>query len=277
MLTKNSLTVYPELHRIISRGASFIYLQPHPALKKFISNYTITFPSEDMLSEDYTVIPHGCSTLVFGCDQTGIDAVLLGPATQPVTVGDRARTFDLVFIVEFQPAGLYQFTGIPQKELADRQLPFSVVHPQLHRVIQQLLETSDNLFNFISSIDQLLLINMKNEYPQALATAAAAVLKSQGTLSIKQLANQTFYSERQLNRLANQHLGMSVKSFSRLVRVNKAVTLLENPYNSLTTIYRQTGYYDLPHFIHDFKATCALTPEEYRKKMSDFYSQIAKF
>lgn len=277
MLTKNSLTVYPVTTRIISRGADFVYLRPHPALQKFISNYTLTFPSEDMLSEDYTVIPHGCSTLVFGCDATGISSFLLGPATQPVAVGHRAQTFDLIFIVEFQPAGLYQFTGIPQKELADQQFPFSLINSQLHRLIQQLLETSESLSSFIASIDQLLLINLKNEAPEALTAATSLVVKNQGKLSVKQISDQTFYSERQLNRVATRHLGMSVKSFSRLVRINKAVTLLENTRNSLSTVYRQSGYYDLPHFIHDFKTTCDLTPQEYRKKMSDFYSQIAKF
>jgi AraC-like DNA-binding protein len=70
---------------------------------------------------------------------------------------------------------------------------------------------------------------------------------------------------------------MSAKSLSRLVRVNKAIRLLRNPHNSITFSGEYTGFYDLPHFVHDFKSVCGLTPQEYRNNMSDFYSEIAKF
>ncbi len=38
-----------------------------------------------------------------------------------------------------------------------------------------------------------------------------------------------------------------------------------------------TGFYDMPHFIHEFKSICGITPQKYQDNMSDFYSEIAKF
>lgn len=74
-----------------------------------------------------------------------------------------------------------------------------------------------------------------------------------------------------------QYLGMNTKTFSRMIRINKAIRLMQNPKRNITGISYETGFYDLPHFIHDFKSVCGMTPQEYRSNMSDFYSEIAKF
>ncbi|WP_302417647.1 helix-turn-helix domain-containing protein, partial [Blautia marasmi] len=80
-----------------------------------------------------------------------------------------------------------------------------------------------------------------------------------------------------LNRLFNVHLGISMKSFSRLVRINKSFQLLNEKSNSLASICEKLGYYDVSHFVKDFKLVCNITPQQYRTNMSDFYNEIAKF
>jgi AraC-like DNA-binding protein len=98
-----------------------------------------------------------------------------------------------------------------------------------------------------------------------------------GNIRNKELSNVSNYSERHLNRIFDQYMGMNIKSFSRLVRINKAIQFLHNHQNSITATGSFAGFYDLSHFIHDFKSTCDMTPQEYIKNMSDFYSEIAKF
>ena len=70
---------------------------------------------------------------------------------------------------------------------------------------------------------------------------------------------------------------MSSKTFSRLVRVNRTIRLLNQPDGELTKVYEAAGYYDFSHFNRDFKRITGNTPQAYRRKMSDFYSEIAKF
>lgn len=93
----------------------------------------------------------------------------------------------------------------------------------------------------------------------------------------KELAASVYYSERHLNRIFQNYIGMNTKTFSRLVRLNKAIRLMQNTQYQMTDTSCETGFYDLPHFIHDFKSVCGLTPQEYRNRMSDFYNEIAKF
>ena len=63
MITKDDLRFYREPHRVLEKGEDYMYLLPHPALRDWISNYTVTFPGSDMISNHYTVIPHGLSLI----------------------------------------------------------------------------------------------------------------------------------------------------------------------------------------------------------------------
>ncbi len=278
MLTKESILNYTNYSRVLIRGVDFIYIQPHLELKNFISNYTITFPSNSMMSENYSILPHGSATLVLSCSDSHIHGKLFGPITKPSYVGKSGNNFKLLFIVEFQPAGYYAFSGMPQKEITDCVIDFENVNPTMNRLMANELEISLNIHNLITKIDRLFLAHLKGTfYRQEFSQANNLIINSGGCLSVKELSHNVFYSERHLGRLFDEYLGVSIKSFSRLVRVNKSIWLLQQHNYGLTQVFMETGFYDMPHFIHDFKAICGITPQAYRDNMSDFYSEIAKF
>ncbi len=278
MLTKDSIKNYMNFNRVLYRGVDFIYIQPHSELRNFISNYTITFPSDGMMSDNYAVVPHGSATLVLSCSNSKIQGNLFGPITKPSYVGKSANNFKLLFIVEFQPAGYYAFSGMPQKEITDCIIDFEDVNPALNRLIVNELETSLSIHNLIAKIDRLFLAHLKGSfYRQEFSQANHLILTSGGILSVKELSHTVFFSERHLGRLFDEYMGVGMKSFSRLVRVNKSIRLLRRHDYSLTQVFMETGFYDTPHFINDFKAICGITPQAYRDNMSDFYSEIAKF
>lgn len=256
----------------------FMYLLPHPALRNWISNYTITFPCKGMMSDQYAVIPHGSATLVFTCDKSRISGNLFGPITRPACVGMEANLFDLLFIVEFQPAGYYAFSGMPQKELTNSVISFENINPGLQRLVEERLETASDIESFIAEMDRLFLAHLKTAFYQPeFCLANQMITDSSGLVSVKDISQNVFYSERHLGRIFDKYMGLNIKSFCRIVRVNKALRLLQRPSLSIMQVCLQTGFYDMPHFIHDFKTICGITPQEYRNNMSDFYSEIAKF
>lgn len=278
MLTKESILNYPNNSRVLIRGVDFIYVQPHLELKNFISNYTITFPSKDMMSDNYAIVPHGSATLVHSCTSKNIYGTLFGPITKPTYVGKLGNNFSLLFIVEFQPAGYYAFSGMPQKEITDRVIDFEDVNPSMNRLMANELETSLSIHNLITKIDRLFLAHLKGAFfRQEFSQVNNMIIRSGGTLSVKELSHNVFLSERHLGRLFDEYMGMGVKAFSRLVRVNMSIKLLQRHHYSLLQVSMEAGFYDMPHFINDFKAICGITPQEYRNKMSDYYSEIAKF
>lgn len=277
MINRRGIPAYRNRQRIIFGNDDCLYIKPHLALQPYISNYTLTFPTKASISEQYTVIPHGCGTLIFGVNDQQIDSQIFGPATKAARVGDQATSFDQLFIVEFQPAGLHAFLGFNQHELMDQLFPLELVYAQLNQEMLALLETVESVQELLLGVDQLFLRAILKTCPPELTTSTKMIVNRMGNVSLKQLSEEAFYSERHLTRLFNEYLGMSTKTFSRLVRINQALRLLNNPANGITQVHEATGYYDVSHFNRDFKQITGKTPQLYRKKMSDFYSEIAKF
>lgn len=277
MIAKKDIQAFNETNLILLRECDFVYLLPHHALQDYISNYTVTFPSKQCIPDHYTVIPHGSATLVFSHDKRGFHSNLFGPLTKPCMVGHLANPCNMLLIIEFQPAGLFAFTGVSQKELTNRTIPFEIINSTLHKRILEVLEDINDLNQLIGRLNKCLFEHLHTACPDAFQMAMRMILQHNGIISYKELSAIVHYSARHLNRMFEYYLGMSAKTFSRLIRINKAIRLIQNPQCSMTYASCETGFYDLPHLIHDFKSICGITPQEYRNNMSDFYIEIAKF
>lgn len=276
MINKNSLLQIPENREVLMQGEGFAYLRPCEKLINFISNYTITFPDVLYMSDDYTILPHGSVTIVFFYYHTELQSFLFGPTTKPIKVGNLANKCDYIFIIEFQPGGFSPFQKLKQNELADEILPFSMIDNAMDYAMRNIIEVSSSIEELLTNIEHTLLQSMQYLYPQKLSIAVANIIEKEGILTSSEISQDVYYTSRHLNRLFNVYLGMSMKSFSRLVRVNKALQLLNN-HHSVSHICEHLGYYDVSHFVKDFKIVCHLTPQAYRNRMSDFYNEIAKF
>ncbi|EQG75911.1 bacterial regulatory helix-turn-helix s, AraC family protein [Clostridioides difficile DA00165] len=276
MLKKESIHFINKNRSLIVCEDNFVYLLPCIQLRNWISNFTISFPNQTIISDNYTIIPHGSVTLVFFYDATGLHSLLFGPTTKPKTVGNIANRCDIILIIEFQPAGFFPLIGIQQSELIDKVVPFSIINTSLDLEIKKIFNESLSIDKLILKLEELLISNIKIEYSYEFILAIQLIIQNSGNISSQEIS-KVFYSSRHLNRLFNQYLGLSMKSFSRLVRINKSIKLLNNNKTSLMSICNELGFYDIPHFIKDFKIVCGITPQKYRANMSDFYSEIAKF
>ncbi|EGT4827634.1 helix-turn-helix transcriptional regulator [Clostridioides difficile] len=276
-MKKESIHFINKNRSLIVCEDNFVYLLPCIQLRNWISNFTISFPNQTIISDNYTIIPHGSVTLVFFYDATGLHSLLFGPTTKPKTVGNIANRCDVILIIEFQPAGFFPLIGIQQSELIDKVVPFSIINTSLDLEIKKIFNESLSIDKLILKLEELLISNIKIEYSYEFILAIQLIIQNSGNISSQEISKKVFYSSRHLNRLFNQYLGLSMKSFSRLVRINKSIKLLNNNKTSLMSICNELGFYDIPHFIKDFKIVCGITPQKYRANMSDFYSEIAKF
>lgn len=277
MLNQDKTDFTVKTNPTLLAGENFAYYAPCAKLSPLISNYTVTFPGKHLLPDDYTIVPHGSATLVFTYDGREIKSQLFGPLSRPCHVGKNANECAFIFIIEFQPAGLYAFTGIRQKDLIDQIVSFDLTDPALDNALKKVILISERASELLSQVEHLLLEKRKNAYPTELNSAIHLIIEHCGGISPTEISDAICYSERQLNRLFNQYLGFNMKHFSRIVRINQSIHLLNNTQNSLSYVSDMAGFYDLSHFIKDFKAVTGINPREYRRNMSDFYSEIAKF
>lgn len=277
MIKKSSFIFRSKNREILIQEENFAYLLPCEELRSLISNFTITFPNKEIISDDYTIMPHGSVTLVFFYHNTKLHSFLFGPTTRPIKVGNIANQCDIIFIIEFQPAGFFPFKKTNQNELIDRIVPLSFIDHSMDTAMRNIFTVSLSVDELLLGFEKKLLQSILFQYPKELALAIKAIIHMEGVITSSEISKKIFYCPRHLNRLFNLYIGMSMKSFSRLVRINKSFQLLNEKKNTLAIICEKLGYYDVSHFVKDFKTMCNITPQEYRTNMSDYYSEIAKF
>ncbi|SJZ50124.1 helix-turn-helix domain-containing protein [Anaerorhabdus furcosa] len=277
MINQTSLKQALKHREVLQYEEDYAYLYPCDELKPYISNITITFPTIEMISNSYTVLPHGSVTVVLFHYKNESYSFLFGPSTKPQCVGQLANQCDVIFIIEFQPAGFYSFSNLRQNELKDKIIPFEYIDSTLNKKLCDIFISSLTVKELLSRMEETLKKHLLFEYPNELKEVIKQIIEMKGMVNVDYLSHHSYYSSRHLNRLFNQYLGISMKSFSRIVKMNKAIQLLNEKDNSLFTICEQLNYYDVSHFVREFKLVCKLSPQQYRENMSDFYNEITKY
>lgn len=84
--------------------------------------------------------------------------------------------------------------------------------------------------------------------------------------SVEQLCRQVFMSHSQLHRKLEALTNCSPNKFIKLVRLQKAKTLLANPAQPIGTIALECGYIDPGYFARVFKQEYGVTPQEWRTR-----------
>jgi AraC-like DNA-binding protein len=86
--------------------------------------------------------------------------------------------------------------------------------------------------------------------------------------SVSEVASDLRISERHLRRVFLETVGMSPKTFARLMRFSRATDLArESSHASWASIAAAAGYYDQAHLIEDFHVFAGATPEAFRREL----------
>lgn len=91
------------------------------------------------------------------------------------------------------------------------------------------------------------------------ARYASSLIQNGKTLP--EVQQQMNLSERSLERLSKQYIGMSPKLYARIIRFQSSLAILrQSPSLNLSTVAHQSSYFDQSHFIRDFKAFTGCSP-----------------
>ncbi|HXK49917.1 MAG TPA: helix-turn-helix domain-containing protein [Clostridiales bacterium] len=91
--------------------------------------------------------------------------------------------------------------------------------------------------------------------------------------SISGLAKRFSLSQSSLEKLFNAYIGISAKSYMKIIRLNKSVKYYKNRskhYPNLTATGAEAEFYDQSHFIKDFKQMSGITPGQYFRENNFF-------
>lgn len=172
--------------------------------------------------------------------------------------------------VRFLPGMAFPFVGEPLAALASGELtPGEALRRlELEALHERLLETPD-LAGRIGLLESYLLERLRRHAAPRVPALTASLdwlQRHQGQANIATLVAELPFGQRRLERLFQQHVGLSPKRYVRLLRVARSRELIKQggARLSLTDTAFAAGYFDQAHFIHDFKAVTGLTPGGYR-------------
>lgn len=245
---------------------------PNALLMKYVLYYNVVFPKPNMFKEYYTLMPNACGTLSISYNGNDVSAELWGASTTPNLIGCEPNQYQVMLLIQLSAYGLYQLTNYHQAEFADKRISLKDVDKKLCALLCQSFETANNITELFYMCDRILYHHMEhNVVSNALITATNTISDSHGQILVSELARIVGYSDRQLNRLFLKQIGMIVKRYTRISRLNYVLKHIQQSPCSLATLAQRAGYFDQTHFNKDFRAICGVSPKMYIEKMSDFY------
>jgi AraC family transcriptional regulator len=84
-------------------------------------------------------------------------------------------------------------------------------------------------------------------------------------VSLTELSNELKLHPVTISKSFPKHFHCTLGEYSRRIKVDKAISLINHSNRSLTEIAVECGFFDQSHFIKTFKDVTAFTPKEYKR------------
>ncbi|SEM58027.1 transcriptional regulator, AraC family [Chitinophaga rupis] len=119
-------------------------------------------------------------------------------------------------------------------------------------------------------IDKLLSSRKNQEKIMLVEALCNSICQNGESFDIERLAAESGFSERYIQKLFLNYVGISPKSFFSVQRFNKSLRLVRSANMSLTNIAYECGYYDQAHFIREFRSYTGITPSQLSAHIIDY-------
>jgi AraC-like DNA-binding protein len=228
----------------------YIELEPTAALRPWVECFWTR--NDEAPSDVQRVLPDGCADLVFDL-RKGSSAVV-GTMTKPLLLPPHG-SFEF-FGVRFRPGRAAAFLRIPLAEITDARVPLGEIWRSwsdglLERPVSELIIT----------IESELLRRLDPERDRRVDAAIARMVV--GHVRIDELAREIGISRQHLARQFLHHVGVSPKTFARVMRFRRLADSLSGIDVDWADAAAEHGFYDQSHLIADFRELAGTTPNAF--------------
>lgn len=265
---------------------TFNIIYPSPALAPYIRYYwLLKVNTVSAISE--TSIPVGCINLIFHRGSRMFSETtkelqpqsFIGGISTEFTELTSTGNVDMIVVV-FQPFGAKAFFSLPMSEFFNNCISVNDIGDiSLQELANRIQDIQDSKLS-IELIEKYFIkqLHSFDHYNYKRVVAAIEAVNNQAQIDITTLSDTACLSYKQFTRIFTEHVGAKPKEFTRIIRFQRALYLLQtNPQISLTQLAFECGYYDQPHLIKEFKTFSGCTPSEFVAKCSpysDYFSTL---
>ena len=208
---------------------------------------------------EIVAIPDGCIDIQFVWRQNKCEAYVCGSFLK----GDisQASTCERCFGVKFEPGVIPDFLKKDMMDIIGRRYRLDS-YIKIEGILDQLRQDAP-----LSVKRDVFLSGFHPTYVQSHVITKyviSAVRKSDGYLNVSELIDTLGYSHRYSDRIFKSCLGMSIKKYADIIRLQQAIEMIRTGEDD--NVYSRLGYYDQAHFIHKFKRFTSFTPMTYQRE-----------
>ena len=223
---------------------------PRPQLRRFVECVWYTEPAVDTRFE---IVPDGSVDACFVLSETNPRILLFGTTTR--TSAYELEAGASYFGVRFRPGNATAFIQERIADLTDTQLAVSGF---LGLSAEQILET-EGFGERRACLESALMGALSRRGDRAagaLCHAISQIDSRHGDIRVRDLATSCNMSERQLERLFIDGVGISPKLYMRIRRFRSVLSHLEDPADhqqpKMADVAASFGYADQSHLVRDF-------------------------
>jgi AraC-like DNA-binding protein len=197
------------------------------------------------------------------------DFYLYGHTIEPISL-DIIGAFQL-FVIRLYPFAVRILLGVDPKVLNDDCYDLMLVENiDTPRTLEKLRQTDDrkDTVKILADYFNELLKNASINPDYRIKLATNLILKTNGTISIREVRDRLFVTERTLERHFLKEIGVTPKQFAKIIQFSSSIKqITETDYVNLTEIAYDKGFADQSHFIRSFKRYSGKTPKEFKKQL----------
>jgi AraC-like DNA-binding protein len=235
--------------------------EPSPGLAPWVELYwEVRWDLRGRKAHEQETLPHPCVNLVFGTHQPGLHG--------PLTTRFVARLDGAGWVVgsKFWPGMFRAFRREPVSTLTDRVLLPSDVFGEDGRAIDAAIFSECAPEKRVRLVDEFLASLAPVLEPDAARARdiMEVARRDRSVTRVDALAERVGLSVRGLQRLFDEHVGVTPKWVIQRYRVHEAAELAAGgKAPNWASLAAELGYTDQSHFIREFKAQVGRTPADY--------------
>jgi AraC-like DNA-binding protein len=244
---------------------------PPPVLADVVSSITVLEVDRLPGEWDVPLVAKGMPSMVWQSSDTGQQLVLYGQNVAPMVVKAAGHLRMVAWFLK--PHRLGPLFGMRADEVTD--LGVGLDHWPLVREmgLAERLDAAGTLEEQLRSMEEFLvrLCAVARDGNRVAGYAAQLIAGRNGMMALRSLQVELRMTERSLQRLFSEHVGLSPKTYSRVCQFQAAFRQLSvGDFSRLSDIAYDNGYADQSHLIRTFREFTGLTPTEYLERTVAF-------
>lgn len=235
--------------------------KPDPSIYDYVESFWMIDNCSD-IGKDIIVLPDGRIDLFFTYSSNEpFHVVILGLSTEPTKVIFPPHR--IIFAISFKLLAIEYILDTP-----------------IVTIINQAKLLPDNFWGFSQDdmnnfdvfcvnankkISELLKVNI-DKRKQLLFNL---IYFSNGSMTVKELSEKSFWNSRQINRYFNQQFGLTLKSYCNILRFRASFQHIKEG-----KLFPEQNFADQAHFIKEIKKLAGVVPKELSKNKNDRFIQL---